>query len=124
MKKNILLLFVIAFSVGACNRKFDSDKWQKGYSHETERRYPNKRKKMLKDLFRNHDVIGFSYEEVKDLLGEPFEENEISDSVYMTYHCGRGSVPWYDGHLRKKMLHITLSNDTVRSIDIEEIFFD
>ena len=106
----------------SCNRKFDPDKWQVGYSHDVERKYPNKRKKMLKDLLESHKLEGLSYDELVDMLGAPKEKEEINDTLRVSYPCGRGTVPWYDGHVIKRMLHLKISNDTVRSFEVENIY--
>lgn len=71
MKKIVLIILcvLLCFSVCGCafsDRKFSTEKW---IQTEDSQKYH-----YIKDLKENYNLIGMTSQEVKELLGEPYDE--------------------------------------------------
>lgn len=71
MKKIVLIMLcvLLCFSVCGCafsDRKFSTEKW---IQTEDSQKYH-----YIKDLKENYNLIGMTSQEVKELLGEPYDE--------------------------------------------------
>ncbi|MEE0675071.1 MAG: hypothetical protein UCN61_04315 [Ruminococcus sp.] len=71
MKRTILIIFcvILCFSVCGCSlgdRKFSTEEW---IQTEDSQKYH-----YIKDLKENYNLIGMTSQEVKELLGEPYDE--------------------------------------------------
>lgn len=71
MKRTILIIFcvILCFSVCGCafvDRKFSTEEW---IQTEDSQKYH-----YIKDLKENYNLIGMTSQEVKELLGEPYDE--------------------------------------------------
>ena len=116
MRTFVITLF--ALLVFSCNqdRKFDKSAWiEKGDLGI----YPN-RDRMLKDLVQNHQLIGLSYKQLVELLGEP--ENYSGAEPNVAYynvltHYGRDIDPVYIKNLQVKFN----SDSIVTNVNIGEI---
>lgn len=70
MKKILVLIIVASVLLTGCsimpNRKFSTEKW---IQTEDSQKYH-----YIKDLKENYNLIGMTSQEVKELLGEPYDE--------------------------------------------------
>ena len=115
MKTIIYFLFFIFLTSCSNNEKFDKVKWQE----QGDLRMYTHRKSMLNDLIKNYKLIGLSYKQLINLIGEPenYSDKE-KDKVYYEIETDYGTDidPIYT-----KSLQIKLTKDSiVESFTIKE----
>lgn len=89
LKTNILWLTVgLCFLLVSCDGKFNKAEWAKQSSDP--QNYPA-RNNMLKDLTKNHKLIGLTYWELVGLLGYPEHSDYMdTDTYYYTIQTDYG----------------------------------
>jgi hypothetical protein len=76
--KTTLTILVFLFCLTSCQEKFDSAKWK---VKENENSYPH-RAKMLDDIIKTRNLIGYSRQRVTDLMGKADQVKD--DKMYYT----------------------------------------
>lgn len=77
----LLLALVLLFSLSACVKAFDGEKWSENREE---------RGSMMDSLQKKHELKGMTEDEIIDLLGEP-ESKEESERTFV-YYLGRASL--------------------------------
>ncbi|OBR67730.1 hypothetical protein A7K91_08295 [Paenibacillus oryzae] len=93
MKAWVKLLFtlVLVFSLTACDKAFDGEKWSEN---------PEERGSMMGSLQKKHELKGMTEDEIVELLGEPSSKQEEEEERQFVYYLGRASLGVDDSLLR------------------------
>jgi len=115
MRASLIFLATIFLTSCNSNEKFDKTKWQE----QGDLRIYTHRKYMLNDLTKNNKLIGISYRQLINLIGEPEKANDQEKGiVYYDIETDYGNDidPIYT-----KTLQLKLTKDsTVDSFTIKE----
>ena len=106
MMKNFVILFVVLLlGLNSCTKEipFEKEKWLIKEDFE----YPY-REKMITDLLDKHNLKGFSYQQIVDLLGEPDKTMPSTVTYPIRQDYGTDIDPIYS-----KYLEFRLDQDSV-----------
>lgn len=95
----ILLFVLLSIGVLSCDSKFDKARWMKKGDLGS---YPNRRK-MLKELLQNHKLIGLSYHQLVEKIGEPDSVAVELNSIYYNIITEYDTHPVYTRDLTLKL---------------------
>lgn len=88
-----VLLAAIWNVTGSTNVKFEQDRWKNWVETEAEL---SLRWDMVENLQKNHELIGMTRSEVRDLLGQP----NVGDAAEISYYLGMARKGINTGHLK------------------------